>query len=420
MGLWATLMGCAGRGPASAQVQEGDLRALAALVGRSSLSADQLVDLPDSDGVTVSVAGGRVVRLAVAAGGRLDHPRSLARLEGLEELQLVGVELSEWQLPASLRTLRVARATAVDWASVPPTVDHLAITEQTSLELAQLAGATGLSQLHVSQTPVSGLAALAGHPHLRSLTVKSAGLQSLAGLDALPRLVSLDVSHNALVDFRDLGLALPVWAELDASHNALRSAAHLDAYPTLVDVDLRHNQLHTFPGVALAGVGPKITDNPGADTWFAAQQRRRQQAAVEARRAELPTDHRAVRPPTQGRVVRARVSRGHAGSRVFGSATYGRVHGLMWVELASLDPTDVLAPERRPEPVRVEVSVGSGTLRVWLAETEAGHPTRDVVGGASTVVRGRLGGGTHGVGLWLEAVDGPAADVTLQVRPTRD
>ncbi len=119
----------------------------------------------------------------------------LAALTQLEELRVIGAQLTDLRPLASLRRLKIVnlQRTSLD----APSFMGMTYGESETSELRALAAATGLVELHLRFGGVRSLDGIGAFPELRTLDLRHNNLIDLAPLAALRQLEELDLSFNS-------------------------------------------------------------------------------------------------------------------------------------------------------------------------------------------------------------------------------
>lgn len=389
----------------------------AAGLDRAALSEDE-------PPLEVLVRDGRVRRIAFHSAPTLTTLAWVAELEGLEALDLVDAQLPALDGltgPCRLTQLRLMRTQTTSLAALGacPTLERLTVVDVPMNSLASLPPLPALEELVVDRTPLRDTGGLTGRGSLTTLRLTNTELASLAGIDTLAALTSLNVSHNRLTTLQGLGPSLSALRELNVSHNQLTDASALDALPALADPDLTHNQLTAFPAVALRAPQPRITDNPGAEAFFAERRVATQRAEAQALAAEIPTAHAPELPAARLTTRESRRSTRWSGNDVTGNGSIERLEGAGWIALSEHDRLDFSRTGRNANPVRLQLTVRSGTARVYFDRTSSGYPYVDVRPGAPVTARGALRRGETLVGFFVAARGGPVEGLRYQVEPAR-
>ena len=136
-----------------------------------------------------------------------------------------------------------------------PKLKRLTLSGCNITTITGLSGATGITQLDLSNNIIGDLSALTGMQGLQTLNLQRNAIKDLSLLSALTSLTELDISNNAISDLTPLaGLSALTW--LDASSNIITALPQTDNWKGLTYLDLGSNQLSD---VSLLATCTKLT-----------------------------------------------------------------------------------------------------------------------------------------------------------------
>ena len=142
-------------------------------------------------------------------------------------------------------------------------LEKLTVSAGISGQLSNISGLTNLTELHITDTPVSSeeLVAIGRLPNLTQLTLRGCSLSTTAGLEAAKTLTHLDLSNNAIRNIAPLG-DLQKLQEVNLAHNALNDLSALSSIGTITSLNVSYNNLPTLsPITSVAALKKLVAGN---------------------------------------------------------------------------------------------------------------------------------------------------------------
>lgn len=412
--LVASLLACAGMGPASFEsargtVTPGDAAAVDALLVAAGRAPADLKVLTgeawsSSAEAAVVIEAERVTRLRLPGAG-LVSMAPVAPLDALRELDLSNnrIERLEGLGAASVLEVLNLRGNALvglaglDAASA---LRWLYVDDNRIGTTAGLAALSALADLSLNGNQLTTLAGIAGRASLTGLYVERNQLADLDGVRDLPALATLAAGGNRIARVDGLR-GLPKLRNLSLAGNRLVDVEALAALPALAFVDLERNQLAAAPALTAQA---KLGGNPMNAT-------RATTIAGTTVATDGATEGTAATLPDRTGYVLFGSARTSSAASAYASGRMGKLVGALCPEFG-----ERVVPER----VRVTVTVESGKVRLWLRDGAAyrwrlGEPDNPAIleGAPIRSVHARIGE-PHGL-VCIEAIGGEARGVDYLV-----
>jgi len=416
-----------------------EVEALRAVLASSGTSLEQVAAFDDAEKgppagtkLTVGFSDGHITRLTLE-GVAIADPAPLAGLAKLTYLSLKG------------NGLKVAPPCAEDGV-----LDYLSLADNPIGSLEALAGCGSLRSLQLLDNGLADLASLPELPALRSLFSSGNPITTLAGLPAQPELGQFTLVGAAIPSLTSL-VPQPKLRKLVVLESGLRSFHGLERFPALEELFLRDNEISDLS--SLAGLAAlKKLDLQGNPADIAAREwTKKQAAAAEADAAEPGCRSKfgcfefldpnladfEIPPPPNPYVEKLPRHTGNlkkTRKRKVASSSFGlsatKVNLTADIkEVTGAPRLSLRAGAQGPAPfVRVKAEVGSGVLRIYMryftgAKGPVIYQYVEARPGQPAVIEGKLERyvlSAGRLGVWevaLEAPEGPARDVFLEVTP---
>jgi len=142
-------------------------------------------------------------------------------------------------------------------------LEKLTVSAGISGQLSNISGLTNLTELHITDTPISAeeLVTIGRLPNLTKLTLRGCSLSTTAGLEAAKNLTYLDLGSNAIRNIAPLS-DLQKLQEVNLAHNALNDLSALSSIGTITSLNVSYNNLPTLsPITSVAALKKLVAGN---------------------------------------------------------------------------------------------------------------------------------------------------------------